>query len=129
MALGGIVMTNYTSSNLAENLGRKLGVALRFWLRDQNPTLRWLKRGLLGGALAGCALSIELNFVQMLTTLAVLCVLAGAFVRSPSPDPSSDEGRSVFSHNPNIPRDGPAGFGYYDGYGNFRGCSDPTDVD
>lgn len=37
-------MTTYTSQGLASRLGYGLGRVVRFFLHDQNPTLRWVKR-------------------------------------------------------------------------------------
>jgi hypothetical protein len=122
-------METETHAGLAEKFGRKVGALTLFFIYDKNVFYRWIKRILLAGLLLFCLLDSGFEFAKTLTTLAVLvfsgCALAmGGEAQGPEGTPRSD-----FSSHPSIPRDGPAGYGYYDDHGNFRGATDPGDTD
>lgn len=122
-------MTDKSSVGLAELFGQKLGLAVLFFIHDKNVILRWLKRALLAGVFVFCLMNSGLEFAKTLTTLAVLILLGAAFAKSGTRQSPHRKQDTDCYHPTSVPREGPAGYGYYDGHGNFRGSSDPYDAD
>lgn len=120
-------MITQTAQGLASRLGYGLGRCARFCLTDTNVVLRWIKRVALAGLLLFVALNFERGLVGGLVTLLIFGVCLIATMKERSTRVLSDEKSMIFSHHPSVPRDGPDGYGYYDGYGNFRGSSNPFD--
>ncbi len=122
-------MTVHSSQGLASRLGFGLGRGVRFLLTDSNVALRWIKRTVL----AGIALFFAVNFIHGVVVFFIIIMIFGALItvlmKSGASKPLSDDISKDWSGHPSVPRDGPDGYGYYDGYGNFRGSSNPFDED
>lgn len=115
-------MTSAASTTFAHRLGRAAGLAMRFCLHDRNPKIRWTKRALLAVAAAAF---LATSFTWLVSSiLSLICVALFLFALSQVKGSEVLEG---FVHHPNIPRNGPSGYGYYDGYSNFRGSLHPED--
>lgn len=115
-------MTTAASTTFAHRLGRAVGLAVRFCLHDRNPKLRWTKRVLLA---AVAAVLLVTSFTWLVSSiLSLICVALFITALNQVKEPDFWE---RFGHHPNIPRNGPSGYGYYDGYGNYRGSLHPDD--
>lgn len=115
-------MTSAASMTFAHRLGRTVGLAVRFCLHDRNPKVRWTKRALFAAAATAFLATSFTWFVSSI--LSLICVALFFFALS---QVKSSEVLEGLSHHPNIPRNGPSGYGYYDGYGNYKGSLHPED--
>ena len=122
-------MSSQTSKGLASRMGYGLGRAVRFMLADSNVALRWIKRTVFASVLIFIALWFGRDLVSASISLLVLGIGLIALTRTSTPDAVDDQDGLDAFHHPSIPFDGPDGYGYYDGYGNFRGSSNPYDDD
>lgn len=122
-------MTFQTTQGFASRLGYGLGRAVRFMLSDRNGPFRWIKRTVFAGVLIVIALRFGRDLVSALISMLVLGIGLIALTRANTPDAADDHEDSDVFHHPSVPFDGPDGYGYYDGYGNFRGSSNPYDDD
>lgn len=120
-------MSVQTTQGLASRLGYGLGRGVRFILTDPNVVRRWVKRGFFAVFLLFVAFNFGRDLVGGFITLTILVVAVVAFMRVSSSITLSDHKSLDWSHHPSIPRDGPDGYGYYDGHGNFRGSNNPLD--
>ena len=122
-------MGTLAPAGLPERFGRRLGSLVLFFIYDKNVIFRWIKRILLAGLLFYGLLGLGIEFAKTLTTLAVFTFFGLALAMSSGASASEPDHHTDLSGHLNIPREGPAGYGYYDGHGNFRGSTDPGDAD
>lgn len=120
-------MTTQTTQGLASRLGYGLGRCVYFCLNDTNVALRWIKRVVLAGLLLFVAFTFDRGLISGLVTLFIVGICLVALMKGRSARALSDDQSMILSHHPSVPREGPDGYGYYDGYGNFRGSNNPFD--
>ena len=120
-------MTAHTSQGLANRLGYSLGRVVLFFLIDNNVVLRWVKRAVLVALVYAFFAHFSRGTVSALMTPLILLFIVLIVAKFGSLTRSGNGKALGWSHHPSVPRDGPAGYGYYDGHGNFRGSSNPYD--
>lgn len=65
-------MPNGTKTSIAFRVGQAFGGLARFWLHDQNPTLRWVKRAAVAVVLALLAYNSFSWIVSVILTVLAL---------------------------------------------------------
>ncbi|MFJ3121259.1 DUF3742 family protein [Pseudomonas protegens] len=114
-------MNAQTSKGVANRLGYGLGLGVRFFLQDENPTLRWLKRAVFF-ILVGFVVAQAFTWLAS-AFLSVACVGLVAWALSKSDatqisvamgNPTADDAAPPHqSQDDAMWRDGPEGWGYY----------------
>jgi len=118
-----------TSKVVAGRMGYGFGRAVRFMLSDSRGALRWIKRTVFAGVLIFIVLWFWRDLISASISMLVLGIGLSVLTRANTPGAVDDQEDLDVFHHPSIPSDGPDGYGYYDGYGNFRGSSNPYDDD
>ncbi|MGE8113807.1 hypothetical protein [Pseudomonas sp. NPDC086566] len=94
-------MPNATNTSIAFRVGQALGGLARFWLHDQNPTLRWLKRASVVVFLALVAYNSFSWLVSVMLTVLALGLGVAMLTKmdisqTPSQDRDAPYGRDAF---------------------------------